>query len=1512
MEQEYPLTKQQEGLWVEWRLHPDNTSYNTCVKLRLNGELDKPRFERALRDVVDFFSSLRVYFSEKGGLPFQNIKQDGAFTLEYEDVSVEGQAEESTQQQSRAKEFLEEKLRTPVDLKTFPIIRAGLIKTAPDIHYFIGLVPHMISDGASAVLFLESTSIAYNKGYEGLIEAYGDKPKDWSDYFSEDISKTDPKKWEEAAAYWKNRMSGAQHLVDFTHGQQDHSNNTKTGKRVYFDLSQSLSQSLKDYSRSQRTTLFSTLVAAFSTLINRYYAQEDVLIGYPVNIRPPGYKHLFGFFVNIIPIRIDLSGDPTYEELVGRVSAARKDDKKFQTFPALDIVREIRKDISGFDGRVFNLSMAQTVSRLVNLRLEGIKSAPLEADYNDVNDDLSLSYELLEDGRIGLWIEYRDSLFEAEFIEQMINHMGSLIKQVAAEPQKKISQYTLLDEKEYDQYLKEWAMPDSNAGKPEAETIHSLIENCVRKNPKNTALVYNDQKITYAQMDARANQLARHLQDEGATAGDKIALCLRRGPEMIIALLAVMKAGCAYVPIPPCYPRSRLEFILNDAKCRIVITQNDLLEDFDGIEDVSCISVDERAEIIGALDTAPLDIPVDENNSAYVIYTSGSTGNPKGVLLNHGNVTPRLLWLQHEMQLNDTDVILQNTDYSFDVSVAEIFWPLTTGASLILARADKYKDPTYIIDLIQNHKVTTTCFVPSLLGSLLAVLKDQDISSLKRVLAAGEALPPNMVKSFYDKCAGDLYNVYGPTEGAIYAAFKKCPKDINTQSIPIGRPIGDTSLYILDQSNRPQPIGVAGELHIGGKGVAQGYLNLPEMTADRFVPDPFTNDDNARLYKTGDLARFLPNGDIDYLGRIDAQVKIRGFRIELAEIDSVLLSYNGISDAASIDYGKNNKRIVSYYVEGAAHAIDMQDLKLHISEKLPEYMVPAFYIPIKEIPRLASGKINRRALPSPESLVKKRAEYVAPQNETEQKLAGIWANILKVPADKIGIYDSFFDIGGDSLMAIQFVCEAEEHGIMFETDTLFTNTTIESLAKIATDVPKEKQTIEQTPVSGDYPLLPRQAKFFKDNFAKPNHWNRFFFFEIDHDVDIEKLQSAFDSVLMHHDNLRVSFKRDENGKWHQHCDANLPQTQYLYSHDISQYSAKEQDIKIAGLANEQHVAINLAAAPLMRVIHFKTGENSGKLAAVVHHLLIDMVASRIIFEDLLKTYEGLRHNIEFPLPPKTTSAKDWATHLAAQATAQDFNDELAYWASPKMQPSPNIPTDVQGGALGTEQTAKQQKIILSRDATANLLKDIPASYNINIQDFLLACLLQTTKAWTGDDNLLFNICGHGRDGGKKYNLSRTAAWVNTVYPIHLKHHEHFSAYEHMTDVKAQIAQVPKKNGNYNLLRYHAEHPDIIKYPTPQVFFNYVSQLDAIMPDGVSFQPVQEPSGIVSSAPENHLAYLLYMEAGVIEKRLHIHMTYSTEIFKEATIECISKMFEDNITGAIQELMSAAKSLKVAE
>ncbi|PIP80478.1 MAG: hypothetical protein COW84_04995 [Gammaproteobacteria bacterium CG22_combo_CG10-13_8_21_14_all_40_8] len=1505
----YPLTKQQQGLWIEWKLHPENTSYNTCVKVRLSGVVDKDRLGQALHDIVEYFDSLKIYFVEKQGVPYQCLKDEAVYFLDYKDISNNNE-EESPEQRQQGLDFLSLKLNTPVDLKVFPIVRAALIKTANKTHYLIGMVPHMISDGRSAVLFLESLSVAYNHGYQGLKDAYDATKKNWRDYFNDERSKISPEAHALSQDHWKNRLANANHYFDYSYGRKKKNVDVKQGHRVYFDISAELAKALKEHTSKNRTTLFNVMVSAFSIFIYRYYGLTDILVGYPVNIRPPGYKHLFGFFVNIVPVRVDLSGNPSYQELLNRVSKVRKEDKFHQKFPAMDIVSAVRQGVKDFDGVLFNLSMAQTVSRIFNLELDGITTEPLESEYNDVNDDLSLSYELFENG-IGLWFEYRTALFDKDFIEQAINHIRLILEQMTQDPQKRLNDFQLNTESELTKIFSasqnNQIAPALHRGlnKESSQSIQQLFEKQAMKKPKNAAFILDNKSISYQQLNANANQLAHQFMEQGIQPQSKIAVCLQRGERQLTTLLAILKTRSCYIPLASDYPKNRIDFIAKDTQCDLLICDNtteELCSHLEYLEKNKTINLDELQ--LQSLPNTNLDLAAEETDLAYIIYTSGTTGQPKGVPIQQKNVLPRLLFLQQQIPLSHKDIMLQSTDFTFDVSVAEIFWPLISGAALALTEAKRSKDAGYILKLIHHHAVTTTCMVPSLINALVSLAKGDDLKSLKRVLSAGEALTLSLQSRFYQKCSADLYNVYGPTEATIYASLHFCDPHKNATTLPIGKPFSQTQTFVLDQQLKPQPMGVAGELYLGGVGVADGYWNRPDLTSKLFIDNPFSNQAGDKLYKTGDLVILNSDGDIEYLGRIDSQVKIRGYRIELSEIESVLKLHPQINDAAVIAQGDNDssQRLVAYYV--SKDEIEIEQLKLFLNEHIPPYMIPAFFMLLAEIPRSNSGKVNAKALPKVTNNILQLKKFTKATTETELKLANIWSSILKIPAEKISIHDSFFDLGGDSLMAIQFVCAAEEKGLYFETSSLFDKRTIADLSKVSSH--EKPASIDQSHIQGEFPLTARQAKFFDDQFTNPHHWNRLFLFDVDKKISFKALQKSFDHLLMHHDALRVHFVQHQNQSWAQYCSDDLPETTYLYEHDISALSDEEQVHRMQEIINNGHKNIRLNQAPLIQGIYFITSKNTGKLAIVSHHLLLDMVSSRIIFEDLIKGYEYARRGLKIKLAKKTSSLKEWTSYLTHYAKEADFSDALNYWTNTPKHPVPNIPTEpVSDQTANSETHAHTFTFKLAENLTQKLLKDIPSRLGLKIQNILLAAFLDTLHQWTGDSEALVSICGHGRHSGQNaINLSRTVGWLNTVFPVHIK-----GEADDFTDIKQlafnvhqQLEKVPSRNMDYNILRYLAQHPEICAHENPQLFFNYVGQIDAIVPDKIPFKPTMDLQGISEIDGKNHLCYLLYFEAGVIGKELNIRLTYSQKLFKKETINQLSEKLMASIESIIHKLL----------
>jgi amino acid adenylation domain-containing protein/non-ribosomal peptide synthase protein (TIGR01720 family) len=1636
MVEDFPLTKQQLGLWIEQKLHPKNTSYNTCVKIQLNGDLDVERFLNASRLVIDYFETLKVYFVEKNGVPFQRIDPSLQYLPEYVDISQK--LEDNKTKINQAKKLLSEKLHTPIDLGLFPIMRASLIKAFEGCYFFIGMVPHIVSDGKAAVLYLEALSIAYNQGRKGLEEVYGNSKTSWRDFVKDDLFQLEQAQWLQGKRHWQRRLENATHYFDYSYGKSLQNADDKRGARIYFDLSNEVSSQLKLHCKRNRTTLFNVLACVFSIFVYKYFGLKDVLIGYPINIRPPGYKHFFGFFVNILPLRINMSSNPSYQELLADVHKIRKEDKSHQKYPALDLVSDIRERVEDFDGRVFNLSMAQTVSRLFDLQLDDIDTQPLDTEYYDVNDDFSLSYELI-DQRIGLWFEYRQSLFDKPFIEQAMVHIERIIFQVMESPDKKVGQFELLSPLEIDKSLRllscSYEFPQENqnntkskssAGSPnnyeddydceeDCEdyyinsnkfdshiSVFSLFDEQAKTNPDSIAIVEGEKEYSYSKLSEVSDIVHSNLKLHSAGIAIPIVVSMKRSFEQIAVILGVLKSGNFYVPVPVDLPKQRKLDIAEDVGAALWIGDSALFSnstsdfetmDFNKLlqENVEGITYLNEKQVMEGSGIYEKMLPAQQlgNKLAYVIYTSGSTGKPKGVAVEHASIVDRLVWLCNYFKLDNSTAVLHNTDYSFDVSVAEIFWPLSSGARLILSDQTQLGNTDYLLSLLNRNNVSVACMVPSLLQALLQTEGSERLLTLRHLLCAGEPLSSSLRNQWVDEKLLDdcqLYNFYGPTETSIYASFHKLEKH-KERPVVIGKALANTRFLVLDDNHQMCPAGVVGQLFIGGEGLARGYYGDSEKSRRSFVINPLgiRGLESQVFYASGDLVRYDEQGCIDYIGREDKQIKIRGFRVELGEIEETIALHSLASQCAVVSRKNNrgNSQLIAFVclrsaamkqlisVNLAADAdspeqyqqapnnedmktrrrvaeeVAFDEIKNFLSRRLPSYMVPSHFQSLDAIPRLSSGKVNRAKLSSLSISLKQSNSYIAPSTSNELQLVEIWSDLLDVDSANIGINTSFFDLGGDSLMAIQFVSLASQKGIYFSIGDLFESRTIAELAPIAKSSANDEQTISYTaelPFNDDsnpkeaFPLLPRQQKFFDDSFEEPNHWNRTFFFSVDDSFDLAAFKRAFITVLQHHPGLRVKFEMQADGtrlqKIEPACHAKFELDDLVASFDISNLSKEKLGDWVAENINVLHRKIDLDEAPLIRLGYFYNRGHGGNLAIIFHHLLIDMVSSRIVFEDLISAYEYAKNNLPIILQRQTAALHRWAKYASKMVSNPRVQQAIEYWGAFPNDPKPVLPLSNLLGMTNTrdkiesksnraaylknieqynvEKYSLTKVFQLSEISTRQLMIDSKTMLGMPIQDFLLAVLFETISVWGDGEQMTVSTCGHGRNiRSKDFDLSRTVGWLNTVYSVLIKNFlevpiAQLSNRELLQMVKKQLENVPEENGDYNRLRYSQKEASLTKHSSPEIFFNYVGQIDPIIPKNSPIKPTFDLPGIAGVDPRNHLAYLLYYEAGVLDGKLLVRLTYSSKLFSETSIAKMIERFIDATDRRLQILTNESE------
>ncbi|NER79863.1 MAG: amino acid adenylation domain-containing protein, partial [Leptolyngbya sp. SIO1D8] len=1158
-------------------------------------------------------------------------------------------------------------------------------------------------------------------------------------------------------------------------------------------------------------------------------------------------------------------------------------------------------------------------------------------------------------------ISYQCSRFSKSTINRMLGHLQVLLQGMVINPEMPLKDLSLLTHAEKHQLVREWN--NTQVEYPSKWCIHQLFEAQVEKTPDAIAVVFENQQLTYQQLNQKANQLAHHLQSLGVGPEVLVGICMERSLEMVVGLVGILKAGGAYVPFDPYYPQERLKYLLTDSDVQVLLSQQHLLASLpeNSVKNIRVVCLDTDWGAVRQHHPENLKVGISLEHLAYVIYTSGSTGRPKGTMNTHKGIRNRLLWMQQSYPLTSRDRVLQKTPFSFDVSVWEFFWPLLAGARIVLAKPEGHKDSAYLVNLIAQQKITTIHFVPSMLQVFLQESHLENCSCLKRVFCSGEALPSELTQRFFTKLECELHNLYGPTEAAIDVTFWQCHPSGTLQTIPIGRPIANTQIYLLDACMQPVPIGVPGELYIGGAGVARGYLNRPDLTAERFVPSPFwkgreqkvenikqlvlskvertaevrsqksevrsqksedrrqktegngthneqliTNNEQPILYKTGDLARYLPDGNIEFLGRIDYQVKVRGFRIELGEIEATLRQHPAVQETVVLarEDQPDHWRLVAYVVWENQAALAASELRQFLQKQLPEYMVPSAFVPLQQMPLTPNGKLDRQALPTPDVT---RSEdsgiFVAPRTDIEVLLADIWAQVLRL--EKVGIHDNFFELGGDSILSIQIISRLNQAGLQLTLQQMFEHQTIAELAAVATT--GRGIQADQGLVTGAVPLTPIQCWFLAQNLPEAHHWNQSILLEVRQPLEPVLLRQTVQSVLEQHDALRLRFEHQATGwqQWVSHPDAKTPLTLL----DLSTVAEADQSLAITTTAAELQASLDLVAGPLMRVAYFDLGVNRpARLLWVIHHLAVDGVSWRILLEDFQRVYEQLSQGQAIQLPPKTTSFQYWATKLQEYGQSDVRQEALDYWLQQVCQPVTPLPVDFPGGE-NTVAIASVVSTALSPVDTQALLQEVPKAYQTQINDVLLTALVQGFAGWTGEHCLRVDLEGHGReDLFEEVDLSRTVGWFTSLFPVLLDIGESGHPGTALQAIKDQLRNIPQRGIGYGVLRYLHQEASAA-WPSPsstEVMFNYLGQADPGFQTSSSslFAPAPESSGPGQSF-QGSRSHLLSISGIVTGGQFRLNWTYSEGIHQRATIETLA----ERCMAALRSLIAHCQSLE---
>ncbi|MFN6531145.1 non-ribosomal peptide synthetase [Nostoc sp. ChiSLP03a] len=1376
--QNLPLSFAQERLWLLNQLEPDSPFYNEQTAIKLHGQLNVVALEQSLNKIIDRHEVLRTNFRTINDQPVQVIADSLTLSVPVVDLTELPESERAIACQKLATT----ELARPFDLASSPLIRACVVKLKELKHAFILTVHHIIVDGWSTSILMRELATIYSAICNNLSPELPELPIQYADFAIWQRQWLQKEVLQTQLDYWKQQLKNAPTLLELPTDRPRPAIQTYRGAVQYVELSSELSQAIANFSRQEGTSLFMTLFCAYVTLLYRYTGSDDIVVGTPIANRDRlELEGLIGFFVNTLVLRTDLSGNPSFGQLLSRVRQVTLQAYAHPDLPFEELVKALQPQRNLSHTPLFQVMFVLQNVPVSEVELAGLTISSLPIESATATFDLTLSMQNTATGLVGMW-EYNTDLFDERTIERMSGHFQTLLEGIVANPTEQISQLPLLSELEQQQLLVDWNNTQSNY--PQDKCIHQLFEEQVERTPDAVAVVFDNQQLTYHQLNCRANQLAHYLRSLGVGADVLVGLCVERSLEMVVGLLGILKAGGAYVPLDPDYPQDRLSFMLEDAQISVLLTQQYLIErlpehqaqlHFGSVQRRVCL--DTEWQSICQLSDADLVNSTSSENLAYVIYTSGSTGKPKGVMIQHQSLVNLMQAVVVEYGLSNSDRILQFCSICFDVAAVEIYPYLSCGATVVLRTQEMLSSVQTLLQKCHDWSITVLSLSTAYWHQLTFELVNANLllPDCIRVVVIGGEQPLEQRFRMWQKHIGEypqLINAYGPTEATVEVTYKLL--GIDEQKLTIGRPIHNTQIYILDQYLQPVPIGVLGELHISGVGLARGYLNRPELTQQRFIGNPFRRSrgqgaggrgekfsNSVRLYKTGDLARYLPNGDIEYLGRIDNQIKIRGFRIELGEIETVLSQHSDVQVCGVIarEDIPGEKCLVAYVVPYPQVTPTINQLRQFLKAKLPEYMVPNAFVVLESLPLTPNGKVDRRALPAPDLHSEQKDKYVAPRTPIEEMLAQIWTQVLKL--EQVGVHDNFFELGGHSLLATQLFSRIRNiFKVELPLRELFARATVAELAPSLEQL--QQQDLEfSTPL-----ILPRtkntqlplsyaqQRLWFLDQLQSlGGTYNIPLTLRLVGTLNQAALEKSLQEIIYRHEALRTNFItvdgqpiqiiREEAGGREQGAGGRgLPLSQLISIPwtvsivDLKHLSTSEKEIVLQQLVQKQaNQAFNLADEPLVRATLVVLSETEHALLVFIHHIVCDGWSMGVFVQELVALYNAYSQGQSSPLAPLSIQYADFAIWQRNWLQGDVLQSQLSYWQQ-QLANAPtllSLPTDRPRGAVQTYHGAYQE-LELSKELSV-ALKQLSQKESVTLFMTLLAAFQILLWRYSGQDDI---------------------------------------------------------------------------------------------------------------------------------------------------------------------------------
>jgi amino acid adenylation domain-containing protein/non-ribosomal peptide synthase protein (TIGR01720 family) len=1289
--------------------------------------------------------------------------------------------------------------------------------------------------------------------------------------------------------YWQNRTLSNSVINKLSSEKQVDSKLNFSPKLINLNLHSNLIEKIEQVAEKYHTSIATLLMACWQILLWRLTGNKNIAIATCFDNRNyEELKPVLGLLAKYIPVNIELEEDLKFSQILAQLDQEINEINQWQEYfiyqkLLLPFAFEFNSQINTYqtDNLTFTIQNLSACIERFKVKLACWHS----------NNSLTIQ------------LHYDTNLLDKQDIQRLGLELKALLQSIVNNSETAINKLNILSPQERQQLLIEFNQTDTSL--PPYQCLHHWFEAQVKNTPDRVAVIYEHEQLTYQELNTKADKIAHYLTSLGVKSETIVALYVERSLDIVIGIIGILKAGAAYLPLEPNLPTEALTFRLQNAQVPIVLTQKHLQEKIELCaiaSNIQIVYLNSNIQNLAKNSTNKVDINLPAaKNLAYVIYTSGSTGKPKGVAVEHRQILNYLSGVLAKLKIPEAASFATVSTFAADLGNTSIFGALCTGGCLHIIAESKTTDPIALADYFTEHQIDCLKIVPSHLSALLTSSDAEKLLPRQRLILGGEAPTWELIDKVH-KLVPDcqIFNHYGPTESTIGVLIHHVNFSKGDSHFPLlGRPLANTQIYVLDQHQQPVPIGVAGEIYIGGANVARGYINQPELTKEKFIQNPFKNPvggnghsplQDPKLYTTGDKARYHPDGNIEFLGRIDNQIKLHGFRIELGEVETVLRQHPQVRDAAVIiRENLSNKHLVAYFV--ADEASLQQELPNFLTQKLPEYMLPSHFIQLKALPLTPNGKIDRDSLPLPETIKLESSAFVAPRTPVEAALTQIWAELLG--KEKVSIDDNFFALGGDSIISIQAIAKANQIGLRLTPNQIFEHQTIAKLAAVTETI--NNLTSEQGLVTGEVPLTPIQCSFFEQNLPEPHHSNQSVLLELPKEIDLKQLEEVINHLLQYHDILRSRFVKTESA-WE--CSISLEAHGHstLHSYQLSEFSPTLQKQAIKEISTKVQTSLNLSEGKLIQITLFDLGHNQpNRLLIVIHHLVIDGVSWRILLEDLQTALAQSNQGKTRQLPPKTTSYQQWAKLLPEYGQTEKLNTELDYWCCESRKQIKSLPVDDQDG-INTEAVAHTLSVCLSETETKALLQEVPVAYHTQVNDILLAALVKAFAQWTGESQLLVNLEGHGREdifADIDINLSRTVGWFTTVFPVLLKIEPANSANDLIKTIKEQLRQIPNRGIGYGVLRYLNRDQTISQalaaMPQAEVCFNYLGQFDSVLADSDWFKLASESDGATRS-PLGKRRYLFNINGYVIDGKLKLDWIYSSRIHQEKTVLNLAESF----------------------